>query len=164
VTCAYFNGIGAKAAQICGLAAKQLTAKLQHEKDPNSRNSLAQALAALASRLDPVEAKRTCDGVIRLALRARSEEQHDRNDRNALDGIVLMLLPYLDSETASIGARDLSAIIFAEADVNIAQPMVGGGAWMGGVDHPLDAVLESVPKASSGRFRPMSLEPETLAD
>ena len=111
-----------EAARICGQAAKTLAEALGRETDANARFSLASALSTVAGRMEPAEAAQVCSDVIRIVLQERSAEPRDRNTRNAIDGIVAMLLPRLDRGAAHLCANELSMLMFAEADVNKADP------------------------------------------
>ena len=80
--------------------------------------------------MDPAEAARVCGDVIRIVLQERSGEPQDRDTRNAIDGIVAMLLPRLDRGAAHLCANELSMLMFAEADVNNADPAVRNRGMM----------------------------------
>ena len=121
-----------EAARICGQAAKTLAEALGRETDADARSSLASALSKVAGRMDPAEAARVCGDVIRIVLQERSAEPRDRDTRNAIDGIVAMLLPRLDRGAAHLCAHELSMLMFAEADVNNADPTVRNRGMMGG--------------------------------
>jgi len=123
----------AQAAQVCGRAARLLAARLEQETDADARNTLARALAAVAGRMEPAQAAQVCGGVMRIFIRERepSTEPQHRDNRYAIDGIVAMLLPRVDRGTAHLCAHELSMLVFAEADVNNADPMEGNRGMMG---------------------------------
>jgi hypothetical protein len=97
------------------------------------------------ARMSPITARRTygrtashdvqfCDDAIRVVLRTRFAGPQDRNTRSALDGVVALLLPPMDPESAHVRARDLSTLIFSESDINYARYWMSYGGLMHGYD------------------------------
>jgi hypothetical protein len=126
-------------------AAETLDAVLGRETDAYAHPSLASALSTVAGRMEPAEAAQVCSDAIRIVLQERYAEPQDRDTRNAIKGIVAMLLPRLDRGAAHLCTHELSMLMFAEAYVNNADPtvrnrgmmrayggmmsMMGGGYW-----------------------------------
>ena len=120
-----------EAARICAQAAKTLAEALGRETDAYARPSLASALSTVAGRMEPAEAAQVCSDAIRIVLQERSAEPQDRDTRNAIKGIVAMLLPRLDRGAAHLCAHELSILMFAEAYDNNADPTVRNRGMMG---------------------------------
>jgi len=149
----------AQAAQMCGRAARLLAARLEQETDADARDTLAQALAAAAGRMEPDQAAQVCGSVMRrILIRERSTEPRDRDNCYAIAGIVAMLLPRVDRGTAHLCAHELSMLVFAEADVNNANPLEGNRGMMGGGDSTnrfLNTILEDASPEQIARRLPI---------
>jgi hypothetical protein len=114
------------------IAAKILAEALVRETDAGARSTLASALSKVTGRMEPAEAAQVCSDVIRIILQEQSAKPQDRDTRNAIHGIVAMLLPRLDRRAAHLCARELSMLMFPEAYVNNADPTVRNRGMMGG--------------------------------
>jgi len=128
----------AKAAQVCGQAARSMTAAFKRETDANVRSSLAYGLSSLSVRLDNDEAIKT----VRLIVSAM---QDDWAFNQSEPGFYGLLTQEMDPVDANRVAHILVAAIGQETDSNARWWLAAGLAMVAPKMEPKQAARICAP-------------------